>query len=93
MDIKSCLASAPVLAPYASASANSIALLMGRYYKGELQEDGANNLHNCAYLSCVALLRVFIPLGNCVVGFLECAGYPIDMITKKLLNIEAKGSL
>lgn len=57
-----------MLTVYVFASANSIVLLMGMYYKEELWEEGANNLCNCVYLSCLVVLEFLIPLGNSVVG-------------------------
>lgn len=94
MDIKSTyLASVPMLTAYVFTSANSITLLMGMYYKEEVQEEGANNLCNCAYLSCLVMLEFLIPLGNSVAGILKCTGYPINVIIKIALYIKAKGCL
>lgn len=67
MDIKStCHATVPVLTAYGFVRANSIVLLMGMYYKEELWEEGANNLCNCPYLSCLVVLEFLIPLGDSV---------------------------
>lgn len=93
VDIKSCLASALMLTAHIFASDNNIALLMGTYYKEELQEQGANNFCNCAYLSCLMALGFLIPHGNCVVRFHVRTGYSINVITKKnLLKIRPKGA-
>lgn len=86
VDIKSCHARAPMLTAYIFASANNFALLTGMYYKEKLQEQEVNIFCNCAYLSCLMVLGVLIPHRNCVVGFHECTGYPIIVITKNCLQ-------